>query len=179
MDLVMKLRVLPALAMAATLLFSCDFFTDGPENGGEEIVDVFSITPESVTVPAEGGEFEFSVVSCKKALTDEAGFADNFCYVMHNIEKFDSIPPQLSEDKFFVDLFNSAKIANFTAREKQLYKSDMLDEQSIAMHERFIRKKERDERSLEIAKTMLADGVDPAFIAKHTGISEDTIKSLK
>ena len=61
----MKLRVLPALAMAASLLFSCDFFTDGPENGGEEIVDVFSITPESVTVPAEGGEFEFTVVSTK------------------------------------------------------------------------------------------------------------------
>lgn len=65
MDFVMKLRVLPALAMAASLLFSCDFFTDGPENGGEEIVDVFSITPESVTVPAEGGEFEFTVVSTK------------------------------------------------------------------------------------------------------------------
>jgi len=117
--------------------------------------------------------------NCKKALTEEASFADNFCYVMHNIEEFDSIPPQLSEDKFFVDLFNSAKIANFTAREKQLYKSDMLDEQSIAMHERFIRKKERDERSLEIARTMLAKGYEISSISECTGISEDTIKSLK
>lgn len=107
-------------------------------------------------------------------------------YVMHNIEKFDDIPSQLSDDKFFVDLFNSARIANFTAREKRLYKSDMLDEQSIAMHERFIERKAReegreggrDERSLEIAKTMLADGVDPAFISKHTGISEDILKTL-
>lgn len=59
----------------------------------------------------------------------------------------------------------------------------MLDEQSIAMHERFIERKAReggrDERSLEIAKTMLADGVDISFISKHTGISEDTLKSLK
>ena len=55
----MKLRVLPALAIFASLLFSCDLLTDGPENEEEE----FSITPEVVTVPAEGGEFEITVVS--------------------------------------------------------------------------------------------------------------------
>ena len=117
--------------------------------------------------------------NCKKALTGDAGFADNFCYVMRNIEKLDAIPPQLSDDKFFVDLFNSARIANFTAREKRLYKSDMLDEQSIAMHERFIRRKERDERSLEIAKTMLAKGCDISLVQECTGISEDTLKTLE
>ncbi|MCR5018460.1 MAG: hypothetical protein K6A64_06655, partial [Bacteroidales bacterium] len=99
----------------------------------------------------------------------------NFCYVMHNIEKFDSIPPQLSEDKFFVDLFNSAKIANFTAREKQLYKSDMLDEQSIAMHERFLDKKAR----VEIARNLIAMNYPIQDIAKATGLSYDLVESLR
>lgn len=58
----MKFSVLPLLAMAASLLFSCDFFTEGPGNDVND-VPVFSITPDSVTVPAEGGEFEFTVVS--------------------------------------------------------------------------------------------------------------------
>jgi predicted transposase/invertase (TIGR01784 family) len=121
--------------------------------------------------------------NCKKALTKEAGFADNFCYVMHNIEKFDNIPSQLSDDKFFVDLFDSARIANFTAREKRLYKSDMLDEQSIAMHERFIERKAReggrDERSLEIARNLIAMNYPIQDITKATGLSPVVVESLR
>ena len=117
--------------------------------------------------------------NCKKALTGDAGFADNFCYVMRNIEKLDAIPPQLSDDKFFVDLFNSARIANFTAREKLLYKSDMLDEQSIAMHERFVDKKARESQSLEIARNLLAKGIPEDTIIECTGVSADDLNSIK
>jgi len=61
----MKLRVLPVLAIFASVLFSCDLFTDGPGKDDPEVENfhVFSITPDAVTVPARGGEFEITVVS--------------------------------------------------------------------------------------------------------------------
>lgn len=77
----------------------------------------------------------------------------------------------------------NSKRANFTAREKRLYKSDMLDEQSIAMHERFIERKAReggrDERSLEIARNLIAMNYPIQDITKATGLSPVVVESLR
>lgn len=123
--------------------------------------------------------------NCTKALTPEATFADNFCYVMRNIENLEEIPPQL-QTKFFKDLFKSAEIANFTPSERRKYHKDMMDEQSIAMsikyHERIGREEGlsagREESRTQIAREMLKDGLSPETISKYTGLPEDQIHSL-
>ena len=110
------------------------------------------------------------------------------------IENLEGIPPQLAGDKFFQDLFNSAKNANFTAKEKRLYKKDMLDEQSIAMHERFIDRKAREEGRVEgreetlrearaekeqIIRNLLAMKMSIADIAKVVNLPEEEIATLR
>ncbi len=54
----------------------------------------------------------------------------------------------------------------------------MLDEQSIAMHERFIDKKARESQRLEIARNLIAMNYPIQDIAKATGLSLDVVKSL-
>ena len=131
--------------------------------------------------------------NCSKALTPEASFADNFCYVMRNIENLTEIPPELNTE-FFRELFKSAEIANFTAAERRRYRKDMMDEQSIIMgqrfHERIGREQGRkegleegrhegsQETKAQIAKAMLADGQDASVISKYTGLSADEIAAL-
>ena len=139
--------------------------------------------------------------NCTKALTPEASFADNFCYVMLNIENLDKIPPQLNTD-YFRDLFKSAEIANFTPSEKRKYRKDMMDQQSIAMGIKFQRRVGREEGLKEgreeglkegreeglkeglkesrtqIARAMLLDGQPAETVSKYTGLSADEIKAL-
>ncbi|MBO4670942.1 MAG: Rpn family recombination-promoting nuclease/putative transposase [Bacteroidales bacterium] len=127
--------------------------------------------------------------NCTKALTPEATFADNFCYVMLNIENLEEIPPQL-DTEYFRDLFKSAEIANFTPSEKRKYRKDMMDQQSIAMGIKFQRRVGREEGlkeglekglekgRVEIARAMLKDGQSPSLVSKYTGLSESELKDL-
>lgn len=60
------ISVFSALAVAGSLLLSCDLPADDPIQQEEEVVEetpVFSIDPKSVDVPAEGGEFDIRIVS--------------------------------------------------------------------------------------------------------------------
>ena len=123
--------------------------------------------------------------NCSKALTPAASFADNFCYVMHNIEKLKEIPPQL-DTEFFRELFKSAEIANFTPAERRKYRKDMMDEQSIIQNQRFHERKGREEGRAEgraeglqqAARAMVADGMDPKLVARYTGLKPEEIETL-
>lgn len=119
--------------------------------------------------------------NCRKALTPEATFADNFCYVMQNIDKLEEIPREL-DTEFFRELFKSAEISNFTPSEKRKYRKDMMDKQSIAMGIKFQRRVGREEGRAEsrlaIARLMLANGCDSALVIKCTGLSEDELEKL-
>ena len=56
----MKLRVLPVLAMAASLLFSCDPTETGL---GKDKEPVFSITPKTIDIQAESCVFGITIIS--------------------------------------------------------------------------------------------------------------------
>lgn len=115
--------------------------------------------------------------NCTKALTPEATFADNFCYVMRNIENLEEIPPQL-RTKFFEDLFKSAEISNFTPSERRKYHKDMMDEQSIAMSIKYHERIGREETRSQIAREMLKAKIPVETVSKCTGLSEDQVLSL-
>ena len=123
--------------------------------------------------------------NCSKALTPDAGFADNFCFVMRNIENLKEIPPQL-DTEFFRELFKSAEIANFTPEERRKYREDMMDEQSIIQTQRFHERKGREEGRAEgraegiaeVAREMLANHITPEIISKCTGLSAKEIAAL-
>ena len=54
----MRFSVLSALAIAACIMLSCNLPNEGPQTPPE-----FSITPKSINLPVDGGEFDITVVS--------------------------------------------------------------------------------------------------------------------
>lgn len=120
--------------------------------------------------------------NCTKALTPEASFVDNFCYVMKNIQDLSEIPPQLETD-FFQELFKSAEIANFTAAERRKYRKDMLDEQSIIQSQRFHERKGREEGIAIGIQQGVEQGTSSerqriTEVLRSAGVSEEIISKL-
>lgn len=139
--------------------------------------------------------------NCKNALTPKATVLENFCYALHNMENMQNQPPQLKEEIFRL-LFESAKISTFTPEEKAKYESDMTTERDIRNYISFAEekgeKRGREEglkegleagkkegikegainAKIEIARNMLAKGLDVETIASYTGLSVYKIEEL-
>ena len=79
-------------------------------------------------------------------------------------------------------LFESAEISKFTAQERVKYIKDMTTERDIRNQIAFARDKGREEGQadarLQIAKAMLAEGLDREKVKALTGVSEEQIKAL-
>lgn len=79
-------------------------------------------------------------------------------------------------------LFNSAEISKFAPRERNEYISDMTNERDRINQMAFAKKKGVEEGlkegRLQIAKSMLSDGMDPQVVSKYTGISIDDVNAL-
>ena len=116
-----------------------------------------------------------------KALEPGASVVDKLCYALHNMQSFKEIPPEFKGEIFNL-LFDSAEIANFTASEKTRYENDMTTERDICNQIRFAKKegmeKGAEQRSLEIARQMLAELLPIDLISRVTGLSEEQISSL-
>ena len=84
-----------------------------------------------------------------------------------------------------------AEIAKFTPQEIREYEAskkayrdiknsiDTAKQEGLAEGMELGMKKGKNERSLEIAKTMLADGVDINLIMKYSGLTQEQIDKLK
>ena len=98
------------------------------------------------------------------------------------MDTFENRPPKLKE-KFFEILFKLLEIANFAPDERVKYQHEMTTERDRINQLDYARKKGREEGREEEraknAKNFLALGVDPATIAKATGLSESEIAALK
>ena len=87
-------------------------------------------------------------------------------------------------------LFSSADLSNFAPEEKIKYLSDMTTERDIRNQIAYAKDKGIEQgieqgiaqgaaqSKAEIAKAMLADGMDIALVVKYSGLSPEEIKSL-
>ena len=90
-------------------------------------------------------------------------------------------------DKVFDRLFEEAEIAKFTPQELREYETSKMAYRDIknsidtAKQEGLAEgmEKGKSERSQEIARKMLADGVDINLIMKYSGLSQEQIDKLK
>ena len=98
-------------------------------------------------------------------------------------------------DKVFDRLFEEAEIAKFTPQELREYEAskkayrdikNSIDtakqegkQEGLAEGMELGMKKGKNEKALEIAKTMLADGVDINLIMKYSGLTQEQIDKLK
>ena len=131
--------------------------------------------------------------NCKDEPKRDAPVVDKICWALHNLPSFEDRPSVLEEEIFRL-LFESAEIATFTPEEKIKYEHDMTTERDIRNQIRFAEKqglaKGREEgraegreegatqKSIEIARQMLAERIPAETVAKCTGLSKEDIAAL-
>ena len=113
--------------------------------------------------------------------TEGTSITEKICYTLAHMDTFEHRPPKL-KGKFFEILFKLLEIATFAPDERVKYQHEMTTERDRINQLDYARKKGREEGREEErtknAKNLLALGVDPATIAKATGLSEAEMASL-
>ena len=94
-------------------------------------------------------------------------------------------------DKVFDRLFEEAEIAKFTPQELREYEAskmayrdiknsiDTAKQEGLAEGMELGMEKGMNQKALDIARNMLADGVDINLIMKYSGLSKEQIEKLK
>lgn len=135
--------------------------------------------------------------NCSRAMTDKATVLENFCYALHNMERFPEKPAELTQEIFTL-LFDSAEIAKFTPQEKTKYEFDMTTERDRINQMEYALEEARKnslaegraeglaeglaegiaQAKADNARKMLEKGMDKALIADITGLSHEEIDAL-
>ena len=106
---------------------------------------------------------------------------DKWLYVLKNLSRLDERPAALKE-KVFTKLFGEAEIAKFTPTELKEYEDslkayrDVKNSIDTALEKG--REEGREQRNIEIAKKMLAAGMDIDTIINMTDLSKSEIEKL-
>jgi predicted transposase/invertase (TIGR01784 family) len=112
----------------------------------------------------------------KKQESELANHLEWWLYFLRELVSFDEIPNEFQGD-IIEGAFELAKLANMSYEDRHAY------ELSLKYYRDFInvvdtaKKDAREEREIEIAKTMLEEGFDIKIIAKITGLTEAMILS--
>ena len=119
------------------------------------------------------------------------GSAPNkWLYALKNLYKLTQRPKALC-DKVFDRLFEEAEIARFTPQEQREYEASKMAYRDIKNSIDTAKREGKEEgiaegmekgmnqRSLEIARKMLANGMDAATVMEITGLSESQLQQLK
>ena len=134
----------------------------------------------------------------KKTLEELETLYEKWLYALKNLYKLTQRPKELC-DKVFDRLFEEAEIAKFTPQEMREYETskmayrDIKNSVDTAKREGIAEGMEKgmkeglekgraegmNQRSLDIARNMLADGVDINLIMKYSCLTQEQIEKLK
>lgn len=115
------------------------------------------------------------------SLLTDFGFLDKWLFVLRNLPRLDNQPERLRSE-LFNRLFEEAEIARFTKTELREYEDSLKAyrdiKNSLDTAEEKGRAEGRAEGLTDVAKAMLAKGMDNAVIAELTGLPMDTVVRL-
>lgn len=111
---------------------------------------------------------------------------ERFVFSMKYMHTLKAIP-EVFEDELLKRLFTATELASMTVTTRQNYDKIMHNELDRLAENAFAREKGFAEGEakgaanvkIAIAKAMLADKMDPALIAKYTGLSEEKVRSFQ
>ena len=115
------------------------------------------------------------VPKCKFTL--KSSLIENVGWALYTLPTLKERPKGL-EGEIFDLLFSSANLSNFTPEDKIKYHNDMTTERDIRNQITFARDKGKAEGKAEIAKAMLAEGLDTALVSRCTGLSAEEVEAL-
>ena len=128
-------------------------------------------------------EFIYVVLAkFNKILGELETLYEKWLYALKNLSKFSQRPKELC-DKVFDRLFEEAEIAKFSPLEMREYEAskkayrDIKNSVDTAKRQGIAEGMEQ--RSLEIARKMLAKGMDAASVMEITGLSAEQMQQLK
>ena len=129
----------------------------------------------------------------RKELRDCGTFVEQWCYALKRVGTLDSLPEELRTD-VFERLFRACEIAKFDRDTKLIYEEDMITErdyqniidtaaedgraEGFAEGEAKGRSEGKTEERVQIAKAMIAKGMDRNIISEITGLSDEELESL-
>ena len=118
------------------------------------------------------------IVKFNKTLGELETLYEKWLYALKNLYKLTQRPKELC-DKVFDRLFEEAEIAKFTPQEMREYEASKMAYRDIKNSIDTAKQEGKNEKALEIAKNMLADGVDINLIMKYSGLTQKQIEKLK
>lgn len=98
---------------------------------------------------------------------------DKWLYVLKHLSELQDRPKGL-QDKIFKKLFEAAEIANFTIEERQAYEDSLKYYRDI----KNVVDTAKEEKALEIAKTLKSNNISIELIMESTGLSKEEIENL-
>jgi predicted transposase/invertase (TIGR01784 family) len=133
-----------------------------------------------------------------KKIDEVNSHLEKWIYFLKHLNDFEKIPELFKNERIFLNAFEKAEIANFTPEEFAIYQASIKIERDL--NSAFAtavaqgradglaagrvegrtegRTEGRAEESKAIAKNLKNEGVDIAFIAKMTGLTEEEIRKL-
>ena len=174
-------------------------------NGRQVVKDVSYLNPEHVgdvytdrkaifNVYCEGKNGKkfiyVEIAKFDKTLDELETLYDKWLYALKNLYKLTQRPKELC-DKVFDRLFEEAEIAKFTPQEMREYEAskmayrdiknsiDTAKQEGLAEGMELGVEKGKNQKALDIAKNMLADGVDINLIMKYSGLTLEQLDKLK
>ena len=117
------------------------------------------------------------VIKFNKTEDELVTLYDKWLYVLKNLSRLDERPAALKE-KVFTKLFEEAEIAKFTPTELKEYEDSLKAYRDVKNSIDTALEKGREEKAIQIAKKMLAAGMDIDTIINMTDLSKDEIEKL-
>ena len=130
------------------------------------------------------------IAKFNKTLGELDTLYEKWLYALKNLYKLTQRPKELC-DKVFDRLFEEAEIAKFTPQEMREYEAskmayrdiknsiDTAKQEGLAEGMELGMEKGMNQKALDIARNMLADGVDINLIMKYSGLTQEQIEKLK
>jgi len=134
------------------------------------------------------------IAKFNKTLEELETLYDKWLYALKNLYKLTQRPKELC-DKVFDRLFEEAEIAKFTPQEIREYEASKMayrdiknsidtakqegKQEGLAEGMELGMEKGMNQKAQDIARNMLADGVDIDLIMKYSGLTQEQIDKLK
>ena len=111
---------------------------------------------------------------------------EKFIFALKYMHTFEQFPPEFRDDSMLGRLAEASELANMTVIQREEYDKAMKDEFARLVENNFAREeglaegeaKGKAEGKAEIARAMLAEGMELALIIKLTGFSAEELDGL-
>ena len=181
----------PCTYMVSFLNFSVEKLTGIKMKPGQCCMHYVTVDPKSRRKLPSSPEYYFlDLTRAAKSLDNILSEEEKWVYLLRETKNLKVVPEVLVGEPAFDAFFAGAKYANFSKEDALAYQKDMFTQMDKILSEQYKYKTGKEEglkegraegeakKQMEIARAMMAKGLDVSMIAECTGLTEEEIKEL-